>query len=312
MRCTSSTAVQSSSLPRANPLGRLMPATFTTASSEPNSSTSSANSARTAASSVTDVFDALRPAAGRDDLVGGRRLGGLVEARRAVQRQAGVDGHDERAGAAHLLGDRGADAGATTRHDHDSRLVRRHGSPRVRYRDRQDSTYGSSSSSPAKSSRARHSRSRSRQPKTSPYPPPYVPCSGLAAARVALEVQPRRRAGGHERAPVGVAVDDLLHPVGLGVLGRVGDLHAPLLEQRDRPGDELRAFAEDVREVHADRALLAGRRHHEQVREPAGQDAQVGARTVLPLLREAHPAPADDRVAGAAGNGVTSASKPVA
>jgi hypothetical protein len=64
LRCTSSTAVQSSSLPSAKPLGRLIPATLTTASREPNSSTSSANSASTAVASVTDVFDArARPPA---------------------------------------------------------------------------------------------------------------------------------------------------------------------------------------------------------------------------------------------------------
>ena len=57
-RWTLSTPAQSSSVPEANPVGRLMPATLTTASSAPNSSTRSANSARTEASSVTDVADA--------------------------------------------------------------------------------------------------------------------------------------------------------------------------------------------------------------------------------------------------------------
>ncbi len=57
-RWTSRTPVQSASVPEAKPVGRLMPATLTTASSAPNSSTSPVNSARTASSSVTDVLDA--------------------------------------------------------------------------------------------------------------------------------------------------------------------------------------------------------------------------------------------------------------
>ena len=94
-RWTLSTPAQSSSVPEANPVGRLMPATLTTASSEPNSSTSSANSAPTAAASVTDVLDARGGAAGRDDPVR-RRLLRRLDPARPVQRDDRVHGHDER------------------------------------------------------------------------------------------------------------------------------------------------------------------------------------------------------------------------
>ena len=85
-----------------------MPATLTTASSAPNSSTSSANRARTASASVTEMFDARAcpPAATiRCAVVSSASpLAGS-----AVDRDAGVDGDDERAVATELLGDRGAD-----------------------------------------------------------------------------------------------------------------------------------------------------------------------------------------------------------
>ena len=77
-------------------------------------------------------------------------------------------------------------------------------------------------------------------------------------------------------------------------------------------GDVLGREDREVRVVHGGDGLLARRRHHEHVREPAGHDSVQAGRAVLPLLRHGDAVAADDRVAGARAKGVISGSKPVA
>ena len=129
-----------------------MPATFTTASSAPNSSTSSANSARTASSSVTEMFDARAcpPASTMRSAVVRSAPSRL---RRAVDRDAGVDGDDEHALATELLGDRGADPDRAARDDGDAWPV---AAPLMTRRPPRRAP------SPSKSPAARHSARRSR------------------------------------------------------------------------------------------------------------------------------------------------------
>ena len=82
-----STPSQSSSLPGAKLVGRLIPATFTTASSPPNSPTRSSNRLRTASRSVTDTDEARAdpPAATIRPAVVSSGVGKLLGA---------VDGHE--------------------------------------------------------------------------------------------------------------------------------------------------------------------------------------------------------------------------
>ena len=101
-----------------------MPATLTTASSPPCSSASSSNRARTASPSVTDADEARADAAGRDDATG-RGLLGLGELLGAVEGHEGVDGDDEPAAAAELLGDGRADPAPAAGDDGDP-LARAH------------------------------------------------------------------------------------------------------------------------------------------------------------------------------------------
>ena len=98
--------------------GRVMPATLTTASSRPSSSTRSSNSSRTASPSVTETDDARAdpPAATMRPAVVSSGVGQLLG---AVERHERVHRDDERALAAELLGDGGADPAAAAGDDDD-------------------------------------------------------------------------------------------------------------------------------------------------------------------------------------------------
>ena len=126
-----------------------MPATLTTASSPPCSSTSSRNRPRHRLAVGHRHRRGPGRAAGRHDATGGGLLR-LRELLGAVEGDEGVDGDDEPAAPAELLGDRRSDPAPAAGHD---------GDPLTRAHDAVDRT---SSSRPSKVPASSHCSSSSR------------------------------------------------------------------------------------------------------------------------------------------------------
>ncbi len=280
-RCTLSTARQSSSTPVAKPVGRLMPATFTTASSAPNSSTSPAKRSSTASASVTEMFDAracppastIRCAV---EPLGAPALG------RAVDRDAGVDGDDEDALATELLGNRRADAERASGDDGDGH----------------DFVVALDELPPGELTAGAPFGQEIPEAEEVAVATAVRAAARVQHAGIAFEVQPRRRAGGHERAVVAPGAEDDVGPALLGRFGHVEHLHAAGLEHPDAGGDVLGAQDHQVREVVGGDGLLTGRRHDEHVREAVRRHAVQADDAVLPLLFHRDAVAADDGVAG--------------
>ena len=223
-----------------------------------------------------------RGAAGGDDAAGGGLLG-RGELLGAVDGDQRVDGDDESACAAELLGDRGADPAAAAGDDDDplpvaSRQVQPVEVARLRASPR--AARGSRSS---RRSLGRSCLSRGFMPPGSP--------SLLMRDGVQADMTPLAS------TKVSTICSD---PVRLGLGAHVEHLDALLLEQRHRAGDELGAEHGQLGVVDGDDRLLAGCRHDEHVREAAAHHPEQAGGAVGPLLGERDAVPADDVVAGAA------------
>ena len=117
---------------------------------------------------------------------------------------------------------------------------------------------------------------------------------------MALVVDARRRAGGHDGAAVDEGVDDLLRPRLLGLGAHVEHLDTPLLEQSDGAADELGPEHGQLGVVDGHHRLLARRRHDEHVGEATAHHPEQAGGAVGPLLGQGDAAATDDLVADAA------------
>ena len=229
------------------------------------------------------------------------RGGGLDSARagRAVDVDPGVDGDDVDTRASELLGDRGTDADGTSGHNGDG-----HGHP-----------FGRGGLHLEREPFEGTARGPLGEQVLVAEEVAVATAVGAAAriqhGRVTLEVEPRGCARGHERAVVVPRAEDDVGPRLLGLLRGLERLHSPR-RAPDRLRHVVRAHDHEVREVVGGDGLLAGRRHDEHVGEAVRGHAVEAEDAVLPLLFHRDATASDDRVPGPPGNGVSSASKPVA
>ena len=263
-----------------------MPATLTTASSPPCSSTSSRNRSRTAAPSVTDTDEARAEPPGCHDATGCGLLR-LPEPLGAVEGYEGIHGDDIPAATAELLRDRRSDPAPAARHDGD--LLTR--ARRCRRPGLEIQAFESAGLEPLLEQLA-------IAEDVAP-PPAVVAVAGVRQFRVTLVVEARRRAGGHHRARVDEGADDLLRPLFLGLGTHVEHVHAPLRELPDDTADELGPEHGQLRVVDGHHRLLPRRRHDEHVREATGHHPEEAGSAVGPLLGQRDTAASDYLVAGA-------------
>ena len=189
-----------------------MPATLTTVSRAPNSSTRPVNSVAHGVLVGDGDVRRARLTAGVDDPLRGGGLGAALTGR-AVDGDAGVDGDDVHTGAPELLGDGGADADRASGDDgdaHDPSSIVGSGLEREAFEVAVRAPLGEQVLVAEEVAVATAVRAAAR----------------VQHGGVTLEVESRRCARGHERAVVAPGAEDDVGPCLLGLLGGLEHLHA--------------------------------------------------------------------------------------